>query len=131
MGRRVIICITTLLQIVLLPSNAQQSGGIFYHLTSANGLSSDRTQAVIQDHEGFYWIATQDGLNRFDGSSCKIYRNNRNDSTSISHNNCIFLLEDDLGDIWVGTQVGLNRYKKREDKFERFYLSNPGIPFQE
>jgi ligand-binding sensor domain-containing protein len=70
-------------------SLAAQGGGIFYQLTSAHGLSSDRTQAVIRDREGFYRIATQDGLNRFDGSSCKVYRNNRNDSNSLSHNNSV------------------------------------------
>jgi len=44
-------------------SLAAQGGGIFYQLTSAHGLSSDRTRAVIRDREGFYRIATQDGLN--------------------------------------------------------------------
>ena len=109
--------------------HGQQGGGVFYHLTAANGLSSDRTTAVIQDREGFYWIATQDGLNRFDGSNCKVFRNIKNDSSSLSHNHCVNLLEDDNGDIWVGTVRGLNRYKKREGKFERFYFHHPEISF--
>src|SRR5215470_17971143 len=111
--------------------HAQMGGGIFYQLNTSSGLSSNRTQDIIQDREGFYWIATQDGLNRFDGSYCKVYRYNRNDSNSLPHNNCIYLLEDDNGDIWIGTQMGLSRYKKKEDKFQRFYLSNPAYPLQE
>src|SRR5678809_1526678 len=85
---------------------AQTGGDLFYHLTTANGLSSDRINDILQDKDGFYWIATQDGLNCFDGSSCKIYRSIKNDSTSLSHNNCAYLAEDNNGDIWVGTQGG-------------------------
>jgi len=104
-------------------SFAQSGGDLFYHLTIANGLSSNRVNDIIQDREGFYWIATEDGLNRFDGSTCKIFRNIKNDSTSLSHNNCTYLMEDDNGDIWVGTLVGLSRFKKKEGKFEQFFFS--------
>jgi signal transduction histidine kinase/ligand-binding sensor domain-containing protein len=116
--------------IFCLFTHAQPPGGIFYHLTVKNGLSSDRVNAVIQDREGFYWIATQDGLNRFDGSNCKVFRNINDDSASLSHNNCIYLLEDDLGDIWVGTQLGVNRYMKTEGKFQRYYLSSPTLSLE-
>ena len=109
--------------------NAQPPSGTFHHLTTKNGLSSNRVNKVIQDREGFYWIATGDGLNRFDGSSCKIFRNSRNDSTSLSHNNCLSLLEDDNGDIWVATQRGVNRYIIKEGRFERYYLSHPILSF--
>lgn len=110
-------------------ANAQQAGGIFHHLTTKNGLSSNRVNKVIQDREGFYWIATDDGLNRFDGSNCKIFRNIRNDSTSLSNNSCINLLEDDNGDIWITTPRGVNRYIVKEGRFERHYLSHPTLSF--
>ncbi|MGQ0738143.1 MAG: sensor histidine kinase [Bacteroidota bacterium] len=108
-------------------SRAQHSGGVFYHLTTKNGLSSNRVNAVIQDREGFYWIATQDGLNRFDGSNCRMFRSNKNDSTSLSHNDCRLLLEDDKGDIWIATPRAVNRYVKKTGKFERYYLSHPSV----
>jgi len=129
MSRRLVILLCC--GVSFAACHAQENGGIFYQLNTSAGLSSNRTQDIIQDREGFYWIATQDGLNRFDGSSCKVYRYNRNDSTSLPHNNCSYLLEDENGDIWVGTQMGLCRYRKKEDKFQRFYLSNPTYPFQE
>jgi signal transduction histidine kinase/ligand-binding sensor domain-containing protein len=113
--------------IFCLITHAQPPGGIFYHLTAKNGLSSDRVNAVIQDREGFYWIATQDGLNRFDGSNCKVFRNINDDSTSLSQNDCKFLLEDDKGDIWVTTPWVIHRYIKKTGKFERFYLSHPSL----
>jgi ligand-binding sensor domain-containing protein len=51
-------------------SSGQQAGGVFFQLTTKNGLSSNRTTSVIQDRKGYYWIGTEDGLNRFDGTSC-------------------------------------------------------------
>ena len=110
-------------------AKAQQAGGIFHHLTTKNGLSSNRVNKVIQDREGFYWIATEDGLNRFDGSSCKIFRNIKNDSTSLGSNSCLNLLEDDNGDIWITTPRGVNRYVTKEERFERYYLSHPTLSF--
>src|SRR5687767_8670702 len=101
-------------------ADSQKNGSVFYHLTTKNGLSCNRSNAVLQDSKGFYWIATDDGLNRFDGSSCKIFRNVKNDSTSLTVNYCNNILEDDLGNIWVGTNMGMNRYIYAQDKFERF-----------
>jgi signal transduction histidine kinase/ligand-binding sensor domain-containing protein len=109
---------------------AQQNGSLFYRLTTENGLSSNHAAAVIQDREGFYWIATTDGLNRFDGSTCMVFRNQKNDAHSLSHNNCIFLLEDDAGGIWVATQGGVNRFDKEKKIFDRFYLEHPFLPFE-
>lgn len=108
---------------------AQQRGNIFYNLTTANGLSSNRTTSVIQDRQGFYWIGTLDGLNRFDGTSCKVFQHVQSDSTSLSDNNCISLLEDDSGDIWIATLMGLNRYRK-DGKFDRFFFHNPRQNFE-
>lgn len=108
---------------------AQKNGPVFYHLTTKNGLSCNRSNAVMQDSKGFYWIATDDGLNRFDGSTCKIFRNVKNDSTSLSVNYCYRILEDDQGDIWVGTTMGVNRYIYKEDRFERFFLYRPTVSF--
>ncbi len=110
-------------------SSSQQGGHIFYNLTTANGLSSNRTTSVIQDKQGFYWIGTLDGLNRFDGTNCKIFQNIQQDSTSLSHNHCISVLEDDNNDIWVATLMGLNRYRN-DGRFDRFFLNNPHENFE-
>lgn len=106
-----------------------KAGAGFFHLTTKNGLSSNAVRSVLQDSKGFYWITTQDGLNRFDGSGCKIFRNQKDDSTSLSMNYCNFLLEDKYGDIWVASNMGVNRYIYKEAKFERFYLKHPTLGF--
>lgn len=108
---------------------AQTNQAIFSHLTTQNGLSCNRASVVMQDRRGFYWIGTEDGLNRFDGSNCKVFRNIKNDSNSLSNNNCASILEDDFGDIWIGTHMGVNRYNYKENKFERFFLDRDDKSF--
>lgn len=115
------------LLLLSLHSIKAQQGGLFYHLTSDNGLSSNRVRDILQDRDGYYWIATEDGLNRFDGINCIIYRKAIHDSTSLSNNFCFDLHEDRTGDIWVSTFIGLNRFKKKSAKFERFYFNHPLI----
>ena len=65
-------------------SFAQNTSPIFDHLTTLNGLSSNKVNAILQDREGFYWVATTNGLNRYDGSRFKVYYANPNDSTTLS-----------------------------------------------
>ncbi len=104
-----------------------QSGSIFYHVTTEQGLASNRCNDILQDSEGYYWVATEDGLSRFDGRSCKNYRKNAQDSSSLSNNLCYNLLEDKLGNIWISTYQGINRYNKKTGTFTRYNLSNAKI----
>jgi signal transduction histidine kinase/ligand-binding sensor domain-containing protein len=106
---------------------AQQRGFHFNHLSEKEGLSSNRVQNIIQDHQGFYWIATADGLNRFDGSSFKVFRYNRNDSFSIANNNCITLLEGDEGDIWIATMKGVSRYLRKQGVFRNYVFHHAAV----
>ncbi|HSL88476.1 MAG TPA: two-component regulator propeller domain-containing protein, partial [Ignavibacteriaceae bacterium] len=93
----------------------------FSHFTTKDGLSSNNVNSVIQDQKGFLWIGTEDGLNRFDGYSFKVYRNKRGDKSSLSNNFIWSLCEDKDGKIWIGTDGGgLNRFDPVKEKFERF-----------
>lgn len=93
----------------------------FDHLSVKQGLSQGNTLDIIQDKFGFLWIATEDGLNLFDGYHFTIYRNDPKDSTSISNNNIYSISEDKDGNLWVGTQTGLNFYDRSQNKFVRFF----------
>ena len=46
---------------------------LFEHITMEEGLSQSTILAIIQDHEGFLWLGTQEGLNRYDGYDFKVY----------------------------------------------------------
>ncbi|MEO6131539.1 MAG: two-component regulator propeller domain-containing protein, partial [Saprospiraceae bacterium] len=110
-------------------SVAQILHPVFEHLTTEHGLSSNKVTSVIQDRDGFYWISTQNGLNRFDGTSFKIFRNDPGDSTSLTHNSCSSILEATNGDIWVSTHMGISRYLKGKGIFQRVYLHHPDHKF--
>ncbi len=83
------------------------------------GLSQSQVSYIIQDHEGYLWLGTQDGLNRFDGYTFKIYRHDVHDSLSLSDNYINCLYEDSVGSLWIGTYSGgLNRYDRDRDGFQ-------------
>lgn len=109
------------------PCFSQLKSREFFRLSVESGLSSNRVSDIFQDKEGFYWIATEDGLNRFDGSSFRIFRHIRSDTTSISHNLCNFIQESDDGDIWVATNAGVSRYSKKTGSFKRYTLRHPAV----
>ncbi|HZV43103.1 MAG TPA: hypothetical protein VFF90_01420, partial [Saprospiraceae bacterium] len=86
--------------ILLTPAAlAQRSSISFEHFTSEQGLSAPATR-IEQDHYGFIWLGTTDGLNRFDGRNFIVYRNIAGDSTSLSNNIINNLCIDHLGHVW-------------------------------
>ena len=89
-------------------------------INSDDGLSHNIVNDIVQDGKGFIWIATQDGLNRFDGYEFKAYRFDPADSTSISGNYVKSLFVDQKGNLWVSTRYGLNLYNPRQDNFIGF-----------
>lgn len=92
----------------------------FKHLTAADGLSQNTIIDINQDYLGQIWIATRDGLNKYDGTGYTIYRHHKNDSLSISNNDVLCIENDSDGFIWVGTYSGLNRYNPRKNTFTTF-----------
>ena len=72
-------------------------------------MSQSSVNAVLQDHLGFIWMGTQDGLNRYDGHSFKVYRHIPNNPHSLTNNYITALYEDNAGNLWIGTESGLNR----------------------
>ena len=113
-----------ILFLLTLINLAYSQNVIFKSITTQEGLSSNDVNCLLQDKLGFIWIGTDNGLNRFDGSEFKVYRNNQSNPNSISDNSIWSLFEDRTGNIWVGTKGGvLNKYLPALDKFERVYLN--------
>lgn len=91
----------------------------FNHYQVENGLSNNAVICSIQDRNGFLWFGTKDGLNRFEGYSFKIFRNDPNDSLSIGSNFIYSLHEDSDGDLWVGCDRGLFKYNALLETFNK------------
>jgi len=82
----------------------------FVSMRVNDGLPSSVVYKTVQDHDGFIWIGTQDGLARYDGVGFHIFRNDPNDPASIASNDVSTLLVDREGRLWCGGEAsGLNR----------------------
>ncbi len=107
--------------VVLLPAAAAPAAVAFERLSLEQGLSQSIIEGILQDRRGFLWLATEDGLNRWDGHRFTVFRNVAGDARSLSYNDLKCLLEDRSGAIWVGTfEGGLNRFDPSTGRFERF-----------
>ena len=98
---------------------------LFEHFTVADGLPENSVFSMLQDHFGYLWLGTQNGLVRYDGYNMKVYTRDPNDSLSISDGNIIAIYEDKSGTLWIGTaDGGLNRFDRKREIFTR-YMHNP------
>ena len=93
----------------------------FKHLAVDDGLSSNEIRCIFQDQKGFTWFGTSNGLNRYDGYSCKVYQFNAEDKYSLSENVINAIVEDKAGNLWVATDNGLNLFDRNTEKFTRFF----------
>src|SRR5690348_817007 len=87
----------------------------FKHFSVTNGLASNTVGSVLQDREGFMWMATDNGLQRYDGSSFITFRHRKNDPTSIPSNYVRTLYMDRQKNIWLlcdGNKLGIFDTKK-------------------
>ena len=90
----------------------------FEFLSIENGLSQVTVLSITQDHRGFMWFGTRDGLNKYDGYNFTVYRHDAFDSTSLSNNRINVIAEDHQGILWIGTDGGLNIYDRDQDWFK-------------
>jgi signal transduction histidine kinase/ligand-binding sensor domain-containing protein/DNA-binding NarL/FixJ family response regulator len=89
------------------------------------GLSNNSVRYMFQDHYGYMWFGTYDGLNRYDGSVVKVFRNRLKDDYSLPHNYIYCIAEDAENNIWVGTGQGVAIYNALSGKFAPAYYASP------
>jgi len=95
----------------------------FEHYTTTEGLSSVQIRAITQDKYGFIWIATSDGLNRYDGRQFTSYRHQAGDSNSLTNNIINSMVADSAGRLWIATNKGLCYYDFSENQFHAIDIS--------
>lgn len=96
----------------------------FRHYNNKQGLSHNTVYCSMQDQRGFMWFGTEDGLNRFDGHTFKVYRHNSYNSNSLPNDHVTHLFESSDGKIWVCTPGGTSYYDYQTDTFHPFRLSS-------
>lgn len=83
------------------------------------GLSQSTVTSIVQDHDGYLWIGTFNGLNRFDGKNFKhFYANDAR--TGLPSSFIRSLLIDEQGVLYVGTDSGLVVYDKLQESFSHY-----------
>jgi len=95
-------------------------------INTENGLSNNNVASIAQDRDGFIWICTKDGLNRFDGSKFQILRHSNTDQNSICSNVLNYVYADKFDDIiWIASEKnGLDAYNYKTLKFNHYIHDN-------
>ena len=90
------------------------------HFYSSESFSSSLISDLCQDRQGSVWIATDYGLNRFDGYVFESFLHDDSDTTTICSNVVTSMLFDRKGIMWVGTNRGLDRYDYATESFRHY-----------
>jgi len=118
------VLLLSLLLMIALPATlraqADPSQFRFEHLTVNEGLSHSDAMAVVQDRDGFIWVGTNKGVNRYDGYELKPYLLPIDNDNGLSNNRVRTLHVSPQGTLWAGTEGGgLNLYNPNQDRFVR------------
>lgn len=89
--------------------------------------SNSHVNKLIQDHAGYIWIATDNGLTRFDGHNATTFTRTA-ESPSLLNNIVLSVMEDSSNNLWVGTYDGIQCFNRDTETFETPRLNYPGIP---
>ncbi len=114
----------------LIPSDST-SPWPFQHVDKATQLSNSAITSVYMDRYDQVWLGTWDGLNRYDGSSIKVYKPDPFLKGTISNNVIRDYLEDGDGELWIVTHLGINKYNRVNNSFHVYLDSLTDIPFLE
>jgi diguanylate cyclase (GGDEF)-like protein len=107
----------------LLPASHVEAAPVrpirFDRLSLEQGLSQSSVMKIHQDRAGYVWLATEDGLNRYDGVSFKVYRHDPSDPASLPASYVWDLKEDADGNLWIATIRGLAKWERKSDRMVR------------
>jgi signal transduction histidine kinase/ligand-binding sensor domain-containing protein/DNA-binding response OmpR family regulator len=125
--------VKTIVLLLLLVNPFSSLYAADYPITSylgiEQGLSNNSVRCIYQDRKGFLWFGTYDGLNRYDGYTFKVFRNNFNNPLSLPNNFINVIDEDNNGNIWVGTRQGVAVYRSLANNFTPvYYKGSNGAP---
>ena len=101
-----LLLFTTCVRAFNQTKSAQVSNYSFQHISTAQGLASHAVNRVIQDDQGYMWIATVNGLQRFDGNRFLNFQHQESNPKSLPNNNITNLYLDSRKNLWVASAFG-------------------------
>lgn len=94
----------------------------FTHVTFGVDSSSGRVAEIVQDDQGFLWMGTQDGLQRYDGYRLREYQHDPDNPNSLSGSYIYSLFKDREGQLWIGSDLYLDRFNPATEVFTHYHL---------
>ena len=121
MIRLLLIFATT--NLLLHPVQGQVLQPYFHNLTQADGLNQGQNAFLYKDRQGFIWISTTEGINRYDSREVIPYKYKPNDPNSLQDGLVTGpFFEDKNSDLWFSTSSNISCYRRKTDHFEKFSL---------
>lgn len=100
---------------------------VFHKITTKQGLSHSTVYSITQDHKGFIWIGTREGLNRYDSYGIKTFYAEPEKPTSLSSSEITALLSGSNKVLYVGTSAGLDIYDYEKDLIQNLLFEGEKI----
>ena len=116
-----LLSITVIVPVIYTPLQAQEIEPTLVSIS--DGLISPNVQDIIQDRYGLLWIATINGLQKYDGYRFETFKNIPGNASSLLHNNVWGLLEDQEGNIWASTDKGISKFNRQKRAFTNYDLA--------
>ncbi|HEY5825446.1 MAG TPA: two-component regulator propeller domain-containing protein [Cyclobacteriaceae bacterium] len=100
----------------------------FERISVEDGLSQSSVKSLVQDKYGYLWVATLDGLNKYDGNRFYIFQNDNQNPNTIPRNDIHMLFIDKSQTLWVSTSGSLSRFVSDKNHFVNYPVVLEGKP---
>jgi ligand-binding sensor domain-containing protein/signal transduction histidine kinase len=100
----------------------------FLRLSGIEGLSQNRVTQIVQDDQGFMWLATQHGVDRYDGYQFRMFKNDPHQTNSLCGVFMLSLFKDRSGALWMGCEYGLDRFDPSTEIFVHHPIGSDTVP---
>lgn len=101
---------------------------IFDNIKVKDGLSYKHVVNILHDSEGYYWFGTRNGLNRFDGSSIKVFNRANKNVNGLPDEYVTSIVEHTDGTLWLSTPMGVSIFNKWKQTFTTPVFENHSKP---
>lgn len=102
----------------------------FDNIGITEGLSQSTINEIVQDRQGYIWISTEDGVNRYDGYQFRIFRYEENNMHSLPNSRVYAMHEDQEGNLWFVCMNGIGVYRPSTNTFDRIAYPQPTVSFR-